>query len=144
MVSQACPKSNNSTYFEPTNIRHKYVCPGSSRYSRRRPHRVVDISTEKDVYHAVTWFWRSVFCRSLVWLCRSLVWLGVQISVMVVPWLDILWSGSAVAWRSVAWFSVAWRGIICRGMAWHSVLCITIMVRAYEFIFYAFTCTALV
>ena len=26
--------STSTTYFQPTNIRHKYVCPGSSRYSR--------------------------------------------------------------------------------------------------------------
>ena len=38
----------NSTYFQPTNIRHKYVCPGSSRYSRRRRHRVFADEKEKD------------------------------------------------------------------------------------------------
>ena len=34
--------SNGSTYFQPTNIRHKYVCPCSSRYFCRRCQRVAN------------------------------------------------------------------------------------------------------
>ena len=40
--------SNGSTYFQPTNIRPKYVCPGSRWYSRRRRHRVFADEKEKD------------------------------------------------------------------------------------------------
>ena len=40
--------STCSTYFQPTNIRHKYVCPGSSRYSRHRRRCLFNNNNEKD------------------------------------------------------------------------------------------------
>ena len=40
--------STSSTYFQPTNIRHKYVCPGSSRYSRHRRRCLFNNNNEKD------------------------------------------------------------------------------------------------
>ena len=40
--------STSTTYFQPTNIRHKYVCPGSSRYSRRRRQCLFSNKKKKD------------------------------------------------------------------------------------------------
>ena len=106
--------SKSSTYFQPTNIRHKYVCSDSSRYSRRRCHRVVDNENEKDgniIANALT---RQRECPPLkVRMSISLFNLlfGLVIFLAILPDVGCLSSPSFVE-PKVCWFARAFTSVV--------------------------------
>ena len=104
----------NSTYFQPTNIRHKYVCPGSSRYSRRHRQRVIDKEKEKEGNVITKSNTRERKCpplkaRSNISLFHLLF--GILIFLAIVPAVGCLPSPSFVE-PELGWFATALTSVV--------------------------------